>query len=94
MDRLALRNAATSLRLLNALRTPTIGVPLTLRQLDKMTMPVLIQRLVSMHHHLLALRIAAAVGLKSDPVMPAPVAATLLGEEKALIYLSALVIWA
>ena len=64
----ALRDTATSLRLLNALRDPGIGVPLTLRQLSNMTTPVLIQRLVGMHHHLLALRVAGALGLRPDAV--------------------------
>ena len=68
IGRTALKDLATSLRLLNALRAPSIGMPLTLRQLEDMTAPVLLQRLVAMHHHLLALRAAAALGLRPDAV--------------------------
>ena len=57
-----------SLRLLNALRSPQVGVPLTLRQLEALTLEALIQRLMAMHLHLLALRIAAATATKADAV--------------------------
>lgn len=54
--------AASALRVLNALRDPAVGVPLTRPQLDALTVPVVIARLVSARHYLLALRIAQFVG--------------------------------
>jgi hypothetical protein len=51
------------LRVLNALRAPDIGWPLTLAQLEALTLPTLISRLVNARRHLLALRISQVLGL-------------------------------
>ncbi|GBF95901.1 hypothetical protein Rsub_08492 [Raphidocelis subcapitata] len=59
---LALRGAARVLRVLNAVRDPAVGVPLTAAQLEALTLPVLVSRLVSLRHHLLAYRIAEMLG--------------------------------
>ncbi|KXJ28267.1 vacuolar protein sorting-associated protein 16 homolog [Exaiptasia diaphana] len=46
-----------SLRVLNAVREYTIGIPLTFAQLQQMSIPVLIDRLVLRRHYCLAIRI-------------------------------------
>lgn len=68
VGKLALRDAAMSLRVLNALKSPDIGVPLTSRQLEALTLEGVVQRLVAMHHHFLALKIATATGTRTDVV--------------------------
>ena len=57
-----------SLRILNALRSPDIGVPLTLAQLEALTPPVLVDRLINAKRHLLALRVAEMLGMETDKV--------------------------
>ena len=58
-----------SLRILNALRVPSVGLPLTLGQLDALGPPVLISRLVNAQRHLLALRIAEMLNMDTDKVL-------------------------
>jgi hypothetical protein len=41
---LLMREAARKLRVLNAARDPAVGVPLTMPQLDALTLPVLVSR--------------------------------------------------
>ncbi len=55
--------------MLNALRAPGVGLPLTLAQLDALTPGVLVGRLVAGRRHLLALRIARLLGLPADGVL-------------------------
>ncbi|KAK9786074.1 hypothetical protein WJX73_008313 [Symbiochloris irregularis] len=69
VGKLALRDAAMSLRVLNALRSPEVGVPLTNRQLEALTVEGAVQRLVAMHHHFLALKMATAAGTRTDVVL-------------------------
>ena len=57
-----------SLRILNVLRAPNVGLPLTLAQLDALGAPVLVSRLVNARRHLLALRIAEMLNLDTDKV--------------------------
>lgn len=57
-----------SLRILNALRSPDVGVPLTLGQLEGLTPVVLVDRLINAKRHLLALRIAEMLGMETDKV--------------------------
>ncbi|KAF6254839.1 vacuolar protein sorting-associated protein 16 [Scenedesmus sp. NREL 46B-D3] len=57
-----LRDTAQRLRLLNALREPAVGLPLTMPQLQALSLPVVINRLVLLRQHLLAYRIAEAMG--------------------------------
>ena len=57
-----------SLRILNALRSSNVGVPLTLPQLEALTPSVLISRLVNARRHLLALRIAEMLNMDTDKV--------------------------
>ena len=67
-----------SLRILNALRGPNVGLPLTLAQLDALGAPVLISRLVNARRHLLALRIAEMLNLDTDKVTRTHVAVMLI----------------
>ena len=62
-----------SLRILNALRGPNVGVPLTLAQLEALTPSVLVARLINARRHLLALRIAEMLGMDTDKVGSQPV---------------------
>ena len=48
-----------TLRILNAIRHHSIGIPLTYKQLEVLTTPVLIDRLILRRHFCLALRMAA-----------------------------------
>lgn len=57
-----------SLRILNALRAPNVGVPLTLPQLEALTHAVLVSRLVNARRHLLALRIAEMLNMDTGKV--------------------------
>jgi hypothetical protein len=57
-----------SLRILNALRGPHVGVPLTLAQLEALTPAVLVSRLINARRHLLALRIAEMLNMDTDKV--------------------------
>ncbi|KAK2188750.1 hypothetical protein NP493_123g03022 [Ridgeia piscesae] len=50
-------NMCQMLRVLNAVRDYNIGIPLTYTQLEKLTLPVLIDRLVLRRHYCLAIRI-------------------------------------
>lgn len=55
------------LRVLNAVRDYTVGVPLTLTQLEKLSMPVLIDRLILRRQYCLAIRISNYLKIpKSD----------------------------
>ncbi|GMH32446.1 hypothetical protein BSKO_00280 [Bryopsis sp. KO-2023] len=57
------------LRVLNTIREPTVGIPLTMDQMDSLTMPVVVARLVNAHEHLFALRVCEAVGMSQDTVL-------------------------
>ena len=57
-----------SLRILNALRGPNVGVPLTLAQLEALTPAVLVSRLINARRHLLALRVAEMMNMDTVKV--------------------------
>ncbi|KAF0687143.1 Aste57867_21114 [Aphanomyces stellatus] len=57
------------LRVLNALRKPTVGLPLTLTQFDRLSCEVVVSRLVAMRHHFLALKICEHMKITSDRVL-------------------------
>ncbi|KAI8809803.1 Vps16, N-terminal region-domain-containing protein [Cladochytrium replicatum] len=57
------------IRVMNALREPDIGIPLTLQQYRRLTPDILVNRLVNRHHHLLALRLCEYLQIKKDRVM-------------------------
>jgi hypothetical protein len=60
---------ARTLRVLNAVRYPDIGIPLTYLQYKHQGPHILVQRLTHRHHHLLALRICEYLQLKVDDVL-------------------------
>ncbi|KAJ0053471.1 hypothetical protein Pint_01395 [Pistacia integerrima] len=57
------------LRVLNAVRDPEIGIPLSIQQYKLLTAPVLIGRLINAHRHLLALRISEYLGMNQEMVI-------------------------
>ncbi|XP_078439056.1 vacuoleless1 (VCL1) isoform X2 [Wolffia australiana] len=57
------------LRVLNAVRDPEIGIPLSIQQFKFLTPSVLIGRLINAHRHLLALRISEHLNMNSDVVI-------------------------
>ncbi|CAN1173018.1 Protein VACUOLELESS1 [Linum perenne] len=58
-----------TLRVLNAVRNPEIGIPLSIQQYKTLTAPVLIARLINAHQHLLALRISEYLGTNQEVVI-------------------------
>ena len=70
LPRTTIREAAQRLRLLNAMRDPQVGRPLTHQQLEQQTLLGLVSHLTSSFHHLLALHISSAMALRTEPVRP------------------------
>ncbi|CAM9293597.1 unnamed protein product [Phaeothamnion confervicola] len=62
-------DACRKLRVLNDVRRPEVGLPLTADQYDRLTPEVLVDRLVSRGRHFLALRCCEYLGLPSDRVV-------------------------
>ena len=60
------------LRLLNALRQPEVGLPMTMAQLEALTAAAVLTRLVTAKRHLLALRIATTLDLAPEQVLRPP----------------------
>ena len=60
---------ARSLRILNALRDPDVGLPMTLVHLGGLGMPRLLDRLCNTGHFLLAFRICEALDYSTDQVI-------------------------
>ncbi|XP_059629226.1 protein VACUOLELESS1 [Cornus florida] len=58
-----------TLRVLNAVRSHEIGIPLSLEQYKMLTSSVLIGRLINAHQHLLALRISEYLGMNQEVVI-------------------------
>lgn len=58
-----------TLRVLNAVRNPEIGIPLSIQQYKLLTPSVLIGRLINAHQHLLALRVAEYLGMNQEVVI-------------------------
>jgi hypothetical protein len=58
-----------TLRVLNQIRDPSIGIPLTYTQFMQLSPEVLIQRLIYAHHHFLALRICQYLRMTPDKVL-------------------------
>ncbi|GMH34577.1 hypothetical protein BSKO_02438 [Bryopsis sp. KO-2023] len=56
-------------RVLNTIREPTVGIPQN--QMDSLTIPVIVSRLVNAHKHLFALRVCEAVGMWACARIPA-----------------------
>lgn len=62
-------DTARKLRVLNDIRRHEIGMPLTMHQLSKLTLDVLVSRLTLRNHHLLALRVCELLKLKKENVL-------------------------
>jgi len=60
---------AKKLRVLNEVRKPNVGLPLTVQQYNRLTPEVLVSRLTMRNHHLLALRICELLKLKNERVL-------------------------
>jgi len=60
---------ARKLRVLNEVRRPVIGIPLTMQQFDMLTAEVLVARLVTRQHHFLALRVCDLLKVRRDGVL-------------------------
>ncbi|RCH85747.1 hypothetical protein CU098_002029, partial [Rhizopus stolonifer] len=60
---------AQSIRVLNAVRYHDIGIPLTYAQYKRSSPEVLIDRLINRNHHLLAIRIAEYLKLRTDKIL-------------------------
>ncbi|OAY57326.1 protein VACUOLELESS1 isoform X1 [Manihot esculenta] len=58
-----------TLRVLNAVRDPVIGIPLSIQQYKSLTAPVLIGRLINANQHLLALRLSEYLGMNQEVVI-------------------------
>lgn len=58
-----------TLRVLNAVRNPDIGIPLSIQQYKLLTASVLTSRLINAHHHLLALRVSEYLGMSQEVVI-------------------------
>ncbi|KAG2381634.1 hypothetical protein C9374_006018 [Naegleria lovaniensis] len=58
-----------TLRVMNAVRDPSIGIPITLEQYKRLTPKVLIDRLVNRMQHLLAYRICTYLKIKPNSVL-------------------------
>ncbi|CAH1440178.1 unnamed protein product [Lactuca virosa] len=62
-QRASIQEMSKTLRVLNAVRSPKKGIPLSIHQYKLLTPSVLIDRLVNAHQHLLALRISYYLGM-------------------------------
>lgn len=62
-------NTCKIIRVLNALRDPSIGIPLTYDQFKSLTPRVVIDRLLNRHQHLLAFFICDFLKMKQDQVL-------------------------
>lgn len=57
------------IRVLNEIRKPSTGLPLTIAQLKKMNFDILIKRLILRNFHFLAMKICMLLKLKYDDVL-------------------------
>lgn len=70
-----LHGVALRLRVLNALRDASVGVPLTYTQLEVLTLPVVVARLVAARQWLLAFRVAGVIQQLAGPASATPLLA-------------------
>lgn len=62
-------DTSRKLRVLNEVRKPAVGLPLTVQQYNRLTPEVLVGRLTMRKHHFLALRICELLKLKNERVL-------------------------
>ncbi|GJX66940.1 protein vacuoleless1 [Tanacetum coccineum] len=65
----AKQEMSKTLRVINSVRRPEIGIPLSIKQYKFLTPSVLIGRLVNAHQHLLALKISDYHGMNQEVVI-------------------------
>ncbi|GJZ06536.1 protein vacuoleless1 [Tanacetum coccineum] len=68
-QRKSIQEMSKTLRVLNAVGSPEIGIPLGIQKNKLLTPSVLIGRLVNAHQHLLALKISYYLGMKQEVVI-------------------------
>lgn len=61
--------AGRNLRVLNTVRSPDVGLPLTIQQYKRLSPEVLVSRLVMRNHHFLALKICSYLKLSKTKVL-------------------------
>ncbi|KAH0652067.1 hypothetical protein KY285_032119 [Solanum tuberosum] len=64
-----IQEMSKTLRVLNAVRHPDIGIPLSIQQYKLLTSAVLIARLINAHRHLLALQISEYLSMNQEVVV-------------------------
>ncbi|XP_015082557.1 protein VACUOLELESS1 [Solanum pennellii] len=64
-----IQEMSKTLRVLNAVRHPDIGIPLSIQQYKLLTPAVLIARLINAHRHLLALQISEYLSMNQEVVV-------------------------
>lgn len=62
-------DTANKLRILNDVRKPSVGLPITILQYNRLTPEVLVGRLTARNQHFLAIRVCELLGLKTDQVL-------------------------
>ncbi|CAM0139156.1 Vacuolar protein sorting-associated protein 16 [Umbelopsis sp. WA50703] len=62
-------NMAQNLRVMNAVRYYDIGIPITYAQYQRLTPDALIDRLINRNQHLLAIRIASYLKIRTDRIL-------------------------
>eukprot|EP00750_Incisomonas_marina_P008970 INCI15756.1.p2 GENE.INCI15756.1~~INCI15756.1.p2 ORF type:complete len:528 (-),score=97.05 INCI15756.1:905-2488(-) len=63
------RNAHCKLQILNNLRSPAVGIPLTSAQYDRLTPATIVQRLCACKRHFLAAKICKLLGMSNAKVL-------------------------
>lgn len=61
--------SALKIRVLNEIRKPSVGLPLTSVQYDRLTAEVLIRRLIVRNYHLLAIKICELLRIRKENVL-------------------------
>ena len=62
-------DTAKRLRVLNDIRRPAVGIPLTIQQYNRLTPEVLVSRLTQRDLHLLALKVCELLGIRNERVL-------------------------
>lgn len=66
---LKLYDICRKLRILNNIRDPQVGLPMTMEQLNQHSVAMVISRLTNAHHHFLASKICESMELSQDEVL-------------------------
>lgn len=68
-DPAAFVDTAKRLRILNEVRRPAVGIPLTIQQYNRLTPEVLVSRLTQRDLHFLALKVCELLGIRNERVL-------------------------